>query len=142
MTTQAIIQANRRLVSNMSPIGLGTIIKAWRGSKGLDYIVVGINTQTRQIYAIKHNCINEDGKVHAAVTRHKRVFSYSVLSSGQYGIVTKAITTVIGQKATLDFDAVQALNHSVDPNISLTGFNTISLHTPCLVDRRKSSVYA
>lgn len=140
MTTQALIRNDRRLVSQMSPVSFGTIIKAWRGSKGLDYILTGINVAKKEIYAIKHNCINEDGTVHASVRRHKRVFKYSVTPSGHFGIV-KGFTSVLGQKQTIDFDAVQRFNHSVDPTVDIASFNDISLHSQPLADRRKSSIY-
>lgn len=140
MTTQALIRNDRRLVSNMSPVSFGTIIKAFRGSIGLDYILVGMNTTKKEIYAIKHNCINQDGTVHAAVRRHRRVFKYTVTPSGHFGLV-KGFTTVLGQKETLDFDAINRLNQSIDPSITVAAFDSISLHSQPLADRRKNSVY-
>ena len=140
MTTQVLIRNDRRLVSNMSPVSFGTIVKAWRGSKGLDYILVGIDTAKKEVYAIKHNCINEDGRVHAAVRQHRRTFKYSVTPSGQFGII-KGFTSVLGQKETIDFEAVQRLNQSIDPDISINSFNDISLHSQPLADRRKNSIY-
>lgn len=140
MTTQVLIRNDRRLVSNMSPVSFGTIVKAWRGSKGLDYILVGIDTAKKEIYAIKHNCINEDGKVHASVHRHRRTFKYSVTPSGHFGII-KGFTSVLGQKETIDFEAVQRLNQSIDPAININAFNDISLHSQPLADRRKNSIY-
>lgn len=141
MTNQTnALRSDRRLVAHLSPISFGTLIKAWRGSKGLDYIIVGINPAVKEIYAVKHNCINEDGSLHAAVRRHKRTFKYTVTPSGQFGII-KGITSVLGQKETVNFEALDGFNRSVNPSITITGFNTISLHTSPLVDRRKSSVY-
>mgnify|MGYP003612497901 CR=1 FL=1 len=134
------VRADRRLVAFMSPIGFGTIIKGWRGSKGLDYIVVGINTANKEIYAIKHNCINDSGNVHAAVTRHKRKFKYTLTASGRFGIV-EGVTSVLGQKETLDFEQIETFNRGVDEAVSIVDFNSIALHTLPLVDRRKSSVY-
>lgn len=134
------VRTDRRLVASMSPVGFGTIIKAWRGSKGLDYIVVGINTANREIYAIKHNCINEGGNVHAAVRRHKRTFKYTLTPSGRFGII-EGITSVLGQKETLDFEQIETFNRRVNDSVSIVDFNTINLHTLPLVDRRKSSVY-
>lgn len=140
MTTPALLRSDRRLVANMSPISFGTIIKAWRGSKGLDYILTGIDTTKKEIYAVKHNCINQDGTLHASVRRHKRVFKYSVTPSGQFGIV-KGFTSVLGQKETIDFEALNRFNQSVDAGISINNFNDISLHSQPLADRRKSCVY-
>lgn len=139
-TQQQLLRNDRRLVSNMSPITFGTIIKAWRGSKGLDYILVGINTTKREIYTIKHNCINESGKVHGSVTRHRRTFKYTLTPSGQFGII-KGFTTVLGQKESMDFDAVNRFNHSVDRDVKIDDFNSVSLHAQPLADRRKNSVY-
>lgn len=139
-TPAALLRSDRRLVSNMSPVGFGTIIKSWRGSKGLDYILIGINTTKKEIYAIKHNCINQDGTIHASVSKHKRVFKYTETPSGHFGIV-RGFTTVLGQKETIDFDAVQRLNASVDPDVTVDAFSNISLHSQPLVDRRKNSVY-
>ena len=135
-----LLRNDRRLVSNLSPIGFGTVVKAWRGSKGLDYIIVGINTQAKEIYTIKHNCINQDGSVHASVNRHRRVFKYTETPSGVFGIV-RGLTTVLGQKETIDFNAVQRLNRSVAADINIDDFSNISLYTQPLVDRRKNSVY-
>ena len=137
---QQLLRNDRRLVRNMSPVSFGTIIKGWRGSKGLDYILVGINTERKELYAIKHNCINEDGRVHAAVRRHKRVFKYTVTPSGQFGVI-RGVTSVLGQKETIDFDAIHSFNNSVDTTVSIEDFNNISLHTQPLADRRKNSVY-
>ncbi len=140
MTPQQLIRSDRRLVSNMSPVSFGTIVKAYRGSLGLDYILLGIDTTKKEIYAIKHNCINQDGTIHRAVRGHKRVFKYTVTPSGQFGII-KGLTTVLGQKETLDFEAVQRLNQSIDVGIKVEDFNNLSLHAQPLVDRRKNSVY-
>lgn len=140
MTTSTLIRNDRKLVSNMSPVTFGTIIKAWRGSKGLDYILVGINTTKKELYAIKHNCINEDGTVHRAVRRHKRTFKYTVTPSGHFGVI-KGFTTVLGQKETVDFPAIARFNTSVDPDIKVEDFDNISLHSQPLADRRKNSVY-
>lgn len=143
-----IVNANRTLINQesamvrpMSPLSFGTILKSWRGSKGLDYITVGINTDRKEIYAIKANCINEDGTVHASVRRHKRVFKYTVTPSGQFGII-KGITSVLGQKQYLDPEILDQFNRRVDDTISVTSFNTIRLYTQPLIDRRKSSIYA
>lgn len=140
MTVPALIRNDRKLVSNMSPVTFGTIIKSWRGSKGLDYILVGINTTKKELYAIKHNCINEDGTVHRAVRRHKRTFKYTVTPSGQFGII-KGFTSVLGQKETIDFPAINRFNSSVDADIKVDDFDSISLHSQPLADRRKNSVY-
>lgn len=137
---QQLLRNDRRLVKNMSPVTFGTIIKGWRGSKGLDYVLLGINTTRKEIYAIKHNCINEDGTIHAAVRRHKRVFKYTVTPSGQFGVI-RGVTSVLGQKETIDFTAVQGFNTGIDNTISIEDFNNISLHTQPLSDRRKNSVY-
>lgn len=131
---------DRNMVSSMSPIGFGTIIKSWRGSKGLDYIVVGINTARREIYAIKHNCINEDGSVHAAVRRHKRVFKYTLTPSSRAGIV-KGITSVMGQKQSLNVQVITTFNQSVAADIGVLPFSNISLFTLPTADRRNTLIY-
>lgn len=140
MTNTQLIRNDRRLVSNMSPITFGTIIKAWRSHKGLDYILVGINTTKKEIYAVKHNCINENGSVHASVRRHKRVFKYTLTPSGHFGII-KGFTTVLGQKESMDFDAINRFNNTIDRDVKIEDFNNLSLHAQPLVDRRKNSVY-
>ena len=86
MTTNArLLKADAALVRNQSPVTVGTIFKGWRGTKGIDYIVTGINTTAKEIYAVKHNAINEDGTVHASVTRHKRTLKYTETPSGAFG---------------------------------------------------------
>lgn len=132
---------DRNLVSAMSPVGFGTIIKGWRGSKGIDYIIVGINTTRREIYAIKHNAINEDGTVHSFVNRHRRVFKYTLTPSSRAGIV-KGITSVMGQKQEMNVQAISAFNQSVSTDIGVLPFSNISLFTLPTADRRNTLIYA
>lgn len=140
MTTRQNAALDKALIGAMSPIGFGTILKAWRGSKGLDYIVVGIDTATKTIHAIKHNAINQDGTVHAAVRRHNRSFSYGLTPSGTCAIV-QGVTSILGQKNNLDPNVIDTFNKSVNPAVTVTGFNRVSIYTQSLVDRRKSAVY-
>lgn len=140
MSKKALIRSDNALVRNMSPIGLGTIIKAWRGSKGLDYIVVGINKETKTIYTIKHNAINQNGSIHAAVNRHNRSFKYTETPSGRFGIV-KGITSVLGQKESMDLEAVEAFNTRIDDTVKVDEFEQIDLYTTPLVDRRRSTLF-
>lgn len=137
----ALLRTDRSLVRNMSPIGLGTIVKAWRGSKGLDYIIVGINPESKTIYAVKHNAINQDGSIHAAVKTHKRKFKYTRTASGQYGIV-KGITSVLGQKDSLNIEALKQFNTTYSSDdVTVEEFGDIGLYTTPLVDRRRSTVF-
>lgn len=145
MTTKkskTLVQLDQSLVGAMSPIGYGTIFKAWahKGSRGLDYIIVGIDPVNKTIHAIKHNTVRTDGGIHAAVRKHKRVFSYSLTPSGQCAIV-QGITSILGQKANLDPVLVDKFNKKVNSNVTVTGFNTVQIYTQPLVDRRKSAVY-
>ena len=135
-----LVQADASLVRSMSLIGFGTILKGWHGHRGLDYIITGIDTTKREIYAIKHNCINNDGSVHSAVRRHKRKFSYTLTPSGRFGMI-KGVTSVLGQKASLDPVVIDRFNKSVNDRVTVTGFNTVQLYTQPLIDRRKSIVY-
>ena len=139
MANRALIRTDRTLVASMSPISFGTILKGWRGSKGLDYIVVGINRRTKEISAIKHNCINQDGTIHKA-TRKVRVFGYTETASGSFGIV-RGITSVLGQKETIDIGAVSTFINEKIQGHNIGDFQSISLHTQPLVDRRKGSIY-
>lgn len=138
--TNATPNVDTLLTAGMSRIGFGTIIKGWRGSKGIDYIVVGINTTRKEIYAIKHNCINEDGSVHAAVTTHKRVFKYTVTPTGRVAIV-KGVTSVLGQKRNLDVTKIRAFNTRVNTSVNITPFTGVSLYAAPLVDRRNTIIY-
>ena len=131
---------DRALVQGQSSIGFGTIIKGWRDSKGLDYIIIGINTNRKELYAVKHNCINRDGSIHASVTRHKRVFKYTTTPSGQVGIV-KGITSVLGQKRSLDAAKISQFNLNVDNSVGVIPFSTINFFTPAIADRRQTTVY-
>lgn len=140
MSKKATIRSDAALVRGMSPIGLGTIVKAWRGSKGLDYIIVGINKEEKTLYTIKHNAINQNGTVHAAVSRHNRTFKYTETASGCFGIV-RGITSVLGQKESLDLDVLQEFNTRVDDSAKLDQFEEIDLYTTPLVDRRRSTVF-
>lgn len=139
MANRALIRTDRSIVSSMSPISFGTILKGWRGSKGLDYIVVGINRRTKEISAIKHNCINQDGKVHRS-TSVVRVFKYTETASGSFGIVS-GITSVLGQKETIDIEAITNFVNNRIQGHNIGDFQSISLHTQPLVDRRKGSIY-
>lgn len=139
-TNKNVVNAELNIVKPMSLVGFGTILKGWRGSKGIDYIITGIDTVNKKVYTIKHNAINEDGTVHKAVKRHRRVFEYTLTPSGKIGII-KGITTVLGQKASIDPVVLDKFNKSVNSQVTVTGFNTVQLYTQPLVDRRKSSIY-
>lgn len=136
-----LLRSDAALVRNQSSVTLGTILKGWRGTKGIDYIVTGINPTAKEIYAVKHNAINNDGTVHSAVTRHKRAFKYTVMPSGAYGIV-QGITSILGQKADLNVVALDSFNKSVDSNVSITSFKDISLHAQPIVDLRSNGVWS
>ena len=109
--------------------------------KGIDYIVTGINTTAKEIYAVKHNAINEDGTVHASVTRHKRTLKYTETPSGAFGIV-QGMTSILGQKADINAVALDSFNKSVDSRVSITGFKDIGLFAQPTVDRRSTGVWS
>ena len=142
MTTNTrLLKADAALVRNQSPVTVGTIFKGWRGTKGIDYIVTGINTAAKEIYAVKHNAINEDGTVHAAVTRHKRTLKYTETPSGAFGLV-HGMTSILGQKADINAVALDSFNKSVDSRVSITGFKDIGLFAQPTVDRRSTGVWS
>lgn len=136
----AIHQVDQLLTTGMSRVGFGTIFKAWRGSKGIDYIIVGINTQRKEIYAVKHNAINEDSSVNSLVRKHKRVLKYTLTPSGRVAIV-RGITSVMGQKRNLDVQKITEFNRRVDSSVNVIPLGSIPLYTPPLVDRRNTIVY-
>ena len=142
MTTNTrLLKADAALVRNQSPVTVGTIFKGWRGTKGIDYIVTGINTAAKEIYAVKHNAINEDGTVHAAVTCHKRTLKYTETPSGAFGLV-QGMTSILGQKADINAVALDSFNKSVDSRVSITGFKDIGLFAQPTVDRRSTGVWS
>ena len=142
MTTNTrLLKADGALVRNQSPVTVGTIFKGWRGTKGIDYIVTGINTEAKEIYAVKHNAINEDGTVHASVTRHKRSLKYTETPSGAFGLV-QGMTSILGQKADINAVALDSFNKSVDSRVSITGFKDIGLFAQPTVDRRSTGVWS
>lgn len=133
---QQVINAEQALVQNMSSVSFGTIIRGFRSSKGLDYLVTGINPERKEIYAIKANAVNNDGTVHAAVRRHNRVFKYSTTPSGRIGII-KGVTSVMGQKRGLDPAVISRFNHSINQHVGVIPFTTVQLYTQPLNDRRQ-----
>lgn len=135
-----LLRSDAALIRNHSSITLGTILKGWRGTKGIDYIVTGINTAAKEIYAVKHNAINNDGTVHSAVTRHKRKFKYTVMPSGVFGMV-QGVTSVLGQKADLNVVALDSFNKAVDGDVSITNFKNIALYAQPNVDLRSNGIW-
>lgn len=140
MSNAAAANVERTLTQNLSPLSLGTLIKAYRRNIGIEYIIVGINTAAQEIYAIKHNAINQDGTIHAAVRRHKRTFKYQTLASGENAIV-KGITTIVGQKRAMNVAAVTSFNRQINNSITVNGFNTVRLWAQPLTDFRNASIY-
>lgn len=139
-TNNRLIKSDRSLVKNMSQVSLGTILKGFRGSRGIDYIVTGIDANAKEIYVIKHNSINQDGSINKNVNKHSRVFKYSLTPSGQFGII-KGITSILGQKDQLDVVALNTFNQSVNSNISITRFKDIGLYSKPITDRRNTGVW-
>lgn len=139
MANRTLTQNDRTLVASMANVSFGTILRGWRGSKGLDYIVVGIDRRNKTISCIKHNCINQNGTVHAS-TRRVRTFSYVETASGRFGII-RGVTSVMGQKEQMNVEAVNAFVRVNSQGHNLEGFRDISLHTQPNIDRRLSSIY-
>ena len=69
----------------------GSIVKIWHQPKGLEYVVVGEDTDARELYLLKHTCLNNDGTVHKSTNRFHKVLPYSVLGNKR---VLKGVTAV------------------------------------------------
>lgn len=48
------------------PLVTGSLISVWHGSRGNLYVVAGANLGSKTLSLIKHNCINNDGSIHAS----------------------------------------------------------------------------
>lgn len=123
------------LVKDQSQVTVGTIFKGWRGSKGLDYMITGIDTSKKEIYAVKHNSVNQDGTINTNVKRHKRVLKYTETPSKTFGLV-KGITSILGQKESINAKALNDFNKAVNTDISILGFKTIGLYSQPVDDFR------
>lgn len=82
------------LLKNSTPVTTGTIIRIWHGSRGHDYVVMGRKTDTKQVMLLKHNCINNDGSIHAATIKHDYI-SHKELRYTDQGIVQN-VKTIVG----------------------------------------------
>ena len=51
----------------MTQLQTGTIVRIWHGTRGHDWVVACIDTQSKQIGLVKNNCINNDGSIHRAL---------------------------------------------------------------------------
>lgn len=60
---------------DIEPLETGSIVKIWNGSRGIDYMVVGVERDDRvpiRLGLLRNTCLNSDGTVRANTTRiHK-----------------------------------------------------------------------
>lgn len=124
------------LTKNKTKVTLGTVVKIWHGTRGHDYVVVGVDTNSREVHLIKHNSINQDGSIHAATA--EAYFSHKKVSYNTHGIIT-GISTVLGQCKRLN--VANLTKHFGSTTISPAGFNGLNLYSTATIDRRDSFVY-
>lgn len=124
------------LVKNKTRVTLGTVLKIWHGSRGHDYVVVGADPTAREIHLIKHNSINNDGRIHASTSRS--YFSHKKLSYNTSGIISK-ISTVQGHCTRLD--VLNLENHFKTTSVCPKSMQNLSLYSTATVDRRDSFIY-
>lgn len=124
------------LTKNKTKVTLGTVLKIWHGTRGHDYVVVGIDKSNREVHLIKHNSINQDGTIHASTS--KAFYSHKKVSYNTSNILTK-VSTVQGQCKRLDLTTLKA--HFKNTGISVEDFGTISLYSTASIDRRDSFSY-
>ena len=129
------------IMSTMNPLELGTIVRSWagQGSKGLDWIVIGLSATAKLVATVKANCINNDGSVRD--NAKVRFFDYSTSPNASISVV-KNITNIQGHKAKLKIQELEKFNSKRMNGVSALGFNSVVLYTPATTDRHKSSIYS
>ena len=127
------------LVASMSSIKLGLIFRAWKGSRGIDYIMIGADPAAKLLYAVKANSINEDGTVNVHVKKHNRVFSYTT-SPGSDVAIVRGVTSIIGNKSKLNINALNEFNKKTT-KASTTGFKGLRIVANVAHDARKTTIY-
>lgn len=55
------------------PLQTGSIVSVWHGSRGNLYVLAGINFGSRTLSFIKHNCINNNGTIHGATKKARKI---------------------------------------------------------------------
>lgn len=85
---------NSTPVTPVTPVTTGTIVRIWHDSRGHDYVVMGRKTDTKQVMLLKHNCINNDGSIHASTIQHGYI-SHKELRYTDQGIV-QGVRNIVG----------------------------------------------
>lgn len=128
---------------HQSPMKLGTMVKIWHDSRGIDYIFCGTNSVTQRVYLLNANCINKDGNVRANTKRFHKTLKMSNFNKVK---VVKGVNRVLGTKP-VDPALIQAfVNKVTRANISYTNFETpkknkIQFICNPMIDARHSLIY-
>ena len=122
------------------PITTGTLVNIWHGTKGKQYMALGKVKHENRIVLINHNCINNDGKIHAATVARLRdgatpnsikfvdyesfadgvnVASKISRISGDKVINKKALATFVAEVDLGDITALKT-THNVLADVSVT----------------------
>jgi hypothetical protein len=124
------------LVKNKTRVTIGTIIKIWHGTRGHDYVCVGVDASKKELHLIKHNSINADGAIHASTA--KAYFSHKKVSYNNLGIIS-GVSTVQGHCNRLDMPTL--IKHLSNSNISVESLNSTKLYSTASIDRRDNLNY-
>lgn len=126
-------------MTNFSNLNLGTIIRLWRDSRGLDYVFVAVDETTNEALFIKANCFNQDGSIRANTRGfHKRLQFESFGDSK----VVKRVTRIQGTKP-VDPSVIQQhiVNYKTDSKIKVVKKQKVEYQSLPVIDARSSTVY-
>lgn len=124
------------LTKNKTRITIGTLIKVWHGTRGHDYVCVGLDEKKKELHLIKHNSINADGSIHAATARS--YFSHKKVSYNNLGILSN-VSTVQGHCNRLDMAVL--VKHFANSDVSVKALNDTKLYSTASIDRRDNLNY-
>ena len=85
----------------------GSIVKIWHNPKGLEYIVVSVDTENKKLGLLKANCLNKDGTIHKSTSTLHKLLDYSELGGKR---IVKGITGInrrFANVSTLRLDSIR-----------------------------------